>query len=102
MANGGLESHGAAKREAKQVGFFESEMPYQASDIVSHVLKTEGAIREGCASVSIQIDTNDLILLSKRFGLIYVDYPTQRRIIKDSGRWYASWIASTSTLNQSS
>ncbi len=29
---------------------------------------------------------------SKRFGLIYVDYPTQRRIIKDSGRWYASVI----------
>ncbi len=24
----------------------------------------------------------------KRFGLVYVDYPTQRRIIKDSGRWY--------------
>ncbi len=30
----------------------------------------------------------------KRFGLVYVDYPTQRRIIKDSGRWYASFIAS--------
>ncbi len=30
----------------------------------------------------------------KRFGLIYVDYPTQRRIIKDSGRWYASFVAS--------
>jgi beta-glucosidase len=26
---------------------------------------------------------------AKRFGLVYVDYPTQRRIIKDSGRWYA-------------
>lgn len=26
---------------------------------------------------------------SKRFGLIYVDYPTQRRIPKDSARWYA-------------
>jgi beta-glucosidase len=25
----------------------------------------------------------------KRFGLIYVDYPTQGRIIKESGRWYA-------------
>lgn len=25
----------------------------------------------------------------KRFGLIYVDYPTQQRIIKQSGRWYA-------------
>ena len=30
---------------------------------------------------------------SKRFGLIYVDYPTQRRIVKDSGRWYAGFIA---------
>ncbi len=28
----------------------------------------------------------------KRFGLIYVDYATQRRVIKDSGRWYASFI----------
>ncbi|MBK8023042.1 MAG: beta-glucosidase [Chloroflexi bacterium] len=26
---------------------------------------------------------------SRRFGLIYVDYPTQRRIIKDSGRFFA-------------
>ena len=31
---------------------------------------------------------------SKRFGMVYVDYPTQRRIIKDSGHWYASFIAS--------
>src|SRR5579875_68813 len=30
---------------------------------------------------------------SKRFGIVYVDYPTQRRIIKDSGRWYAAFIA---------
>src|SRR5579863_9643229 len=66
MANGGLQSHGTAKREAKQVGFFESEMIYQASDIVSHVLKTKGAIGEGSVSVPIQIDTNDLILLSQR------------------------------------
>ncbi len=28
----------------------------------------------------------------ERFGLIYVDYPTQRRIIKDSGYWYAKVI----------
>lgn len=26
---------------------------------------------------------------SKRFGLVYVDYPTQRRIVKDSGRFFA-------------
>ena len=28
----------------------------------------------------------------KRFGLVYVDYPTQRRIIKESGHWYADFI----------
>lgn len=30
----------------------------------------------------------------ERFGLIYVDYPTQKRIIKDSGYWYRDVIAS--------
>jgi beta-glucosidase len=34
----------------------------------------------------------------KRFGLVYVDYPTQRRIIKDSGRWYASFVASQAAM----
>lgn len=27
-----------------------------------------------------------------RFGLIYVDFQTQERIIKDSGYWYKKWI----------
>jgi len=27
-----------------------------------------------------------------RFGIVYVDYPSQRRIIKDSGHWYARLI----------
>jgi beta-glucosidase len=25
----------------------------------------------------------------QRFGLVYVDYPTQRRIVKQSGAWFA-------------
>ena len=29
---------------------------------------------------------------SKRFGLVYVDYPSQRRIAKDSALWYAGFI----------
>ena len=33
---------------------------------------------------------------SQRFGLVYVDYPTQRRIPKASFRWYAELIKSTS------
>ena len=27
---------------------------------------------------------------SQRFGLVYTDYATQRRIVKDSGHWFAS------------
>jgi beta-glucosidase len=34
----------------------------------------------------------------KRFGLVYVDFATQRRIIKDSGRWYAGFIAGQRAL----
>ena len=30
---------------------------------------------------------------TKRFGLVYVDYTTQARTIKDSGRWYSRFIA---------
>lgn len=29
----------------------------------------------------------------ERFGLIFIDYATQRRILKDSARWYANLIA---------
>ena len=30
---------------------------------------------------------------SKRFGLVYVDYETQQRILKDSALWYGRVIA---------
>jgi beta-glucosidase len=29
---------------------------------------------------------------SKRFGIVYVDYPTQQRVLKDSGRWYQQFL----------
>lgn len=32
----------------------------------------------------------------KRFGLVYVDYRTQKRTIKDSGYWYSEYIKSKS------
>jgi beta-glucosidase len=31
---------------------------------------------------------------SKRFGLVYIDYATQKRVLKDSALWYLDWIAS--------
>jgi beta-glucosidase len=33
-----------------------------------------------------------------RFGLVYVDFATQERIVKDSGRWYAQVVASNGAL----
>ena len=33
---------------------------------------------------------------SRRFGIVYVDFATQRRIPKDSARWYAAVVASGS------
>lgn len=35
---------------------------------------------------------------SKRFGLIYVDYPTQRRVLKTSARWYRRVIAANAVV----
>ncbi|GAA5178972.1 GH1 family beta-glucosidase [Niveibacterium umoris] len=29
---------------------------------------------------------------AKRFGLVFVDYPTQQRTLKDSALWYHDWI----------
>ncbi|GIW34874.1 GH1 family beta-glucosidase [Meiothermus sp.] len=28
-----------------------------------------------------------------RFGLVYIDYPTQKRILKDSGRWFKEFLS---------
>jgi beta-glucosidase len=33
-----------------------------------------------------------------RFGLVYVDFATQERVVKDSGRWYAQVIASNGAV----
>ena len=29
---------------------------------------------------------------TQRFGIVYVDFATQRRIVKDSGHWYRAFI----------
>jgi beta-glucosidase len=36
---------------------------------------------------------------SQRFGLVWVDYPSQRRIVKSSGRWYGG-VASANVLTR--
>ena len=33
---------------------------------------------------------------AKRFGIVHVDYDTQRRTVKDSGRWYGEFLGGSS------
>ena len=37
---------------------------------------------------------------SKRFGIVHVDYATQRRTVKRSGAWYRDLIARTREARQ--
>jgi beta-glucosidase len=37
----------------------------------------------------------------RRFGIVHVDYPTQRRTIKDSARFYASVIKANASRRSS-
>jgi beta-glucosidase len=30
---------------------------------------------------------------NRRFGLVHVDYQTQKRTLKDSAKWYKQWLA---------
>ena len=34
---------------------------------------------------------------AKRFGIVHVDFETQVRTVKDSGRWYAAFLAGDRT-----
>jgi beta-glucosidase len=36
---------------------------------------------------------------SKRFGLVYVDYPTQRRVLKSSAHWYSRVIGAHNVVD---
>ncbi|MGO2054013.1 MAG: family 1 glycosylhydrolase, partial [Glutamicibacter sp.] len=71
--------------------------------VFSHLDAVAGAIQDG-------VDVRGYFLWSlldnfewawgyqKRFGIIYVDYETQERIVKDSGRAYAGLIAANRTM----
>jgi len=37
---------------------------------------------------------------SQRFGIVYVDYPSQQRIVKDSGWWYKDMLTGKETLER--
>lgn len=62
-----------------------------------HIYHLEKALKQGVAIggyfIWSLIDNYEWIDgYSKRFGIVYVDYTTQKRIVKQSGRWYAALI----------
>ncbi len=68
----------------------------------SHLAEVHGAIRSGVRVkgyfVWSFLDNFEWAFgLSKRFGLIYVDFRTQQRIVKKSGTWYGR-LSSTRVL----
>jgi beta-glucosidase len=70
----------------------------RASYLSEHLQVVEEALRQGIPVggyfVWSLLDNFEWVDgYKQRYGLIYVDYVTQRRIIKESGRWYAAFIA---------
>lgn len=53
----------------------------------------EGIPERGCFAWSLLDNFEWALGYQARFGLIHVDFETQRRTVKDSGRWYAGVMA---------
>lgn len=73
--------------------------PQRQQYLRAHFLQAHKALSEGVPlrgySVWALLDNFEWSLgYSKRFGLTYVDYQTQQRILKDSAYWYKDVIAS--------
>ena len=72
--------------------------PRRINYLREHLLQVHAAVAEGVPlagySVWSLMDNFEWSLgYSMRFGVVYVDYPTQQRIIKASGYWYRDVIA---------
>lgn len=58
----------------------------------AHTAMSEGVPLKGYFVWSLMDNFEWALGYTKRFGIVYVDYPTQRRIVKDSGKWYSDVI----------
>ena len=71
--------------------------PLRVQYLESYLCKAQQALQEGCNLkgyfVWSLLDNFEWAAgFSKRFGIVYVDFETQKRTIKDSGRWYRELI----------
>lgn len=78
--------------------------PQRVTYLQEHLLATARAIRDGVPVWGYfawsSLDNFEWAHeYSKRFGLIYVDFPTQRRILKSSARWYQRVISGNAVVD---
>ncbi len=71
--------------------------PERKNYIIQHLRAAHQAIEEGVPLAGYFVwtlyDNFEWALGNEaRFGLVYLDYPTQRRIFKDSGKWYSKFL----------
>ena len=72
--------------------------PRRVSYLHDCLLQVHAAIEEGVPVAgyfawSLMDDFEGAYGYSRRFGIVNTDYPTQQRVIKDSGYWYLNTIA---------
>ncbi|BCY19334.1 beta-glucosidase [Leptolinea sp. HRD-7] len=71
--------------------------PLRVQFLDSYIRKAHQALEEGCDLRgyfvwSLMDNFEWAAGYSKRFGIVYVDYATQKRTVKESGRWYKGLI----------
>lgn len=98
-----ITENGAAYRDQLVDGTVQDES--RRAYIESHVSAVADAIERGVDVrgyfVWSLLDNFEWALgYSKRFGLYYVDYPTQTRILKHSGLWYKDFAAAFNRTRQ--
>ncbi len=59
---------------------------------------TDGVPLQGYFAWSLMDNFEWAFGYTRRFGITYVDYDTQQRTIKDSGRWYQQVIAANAVV----
>ena len=77
---------GGAIHDTKRIDYFDSHIA------MLHKAISQGANVKRYYAWSLLDNFEWSAGFSKRFGLIYVDYTTQKRTIKDSGYWYSNLI----------
>jgi len=89
-----VSSSGSEVRDARRVTYLQQQ--------VKGMLKAleAGSNLKGCFVWSFLDNFEWAEGFSKRFGLIHVDYATKKRIVKDSGKWFAELIRTRSLTTE--